>query len=363
MRFGLVTVAVCLISIDGFAEVVRGPVLHASTDGMMTISWDTEKELVGEVSYGDAGTQEIAAEDTPGTHHIITLTNLEPNKQYRFQIGGEEGANSGGTFRAGAVGDFPYRFTVSGDTRTQAFFHRVVIDRVLAARPDLHMNTGDLVSSGEESDDWDVFFLTEVDLLRHIPFLPVIGNHDKDENTFYDEIWCLPGVRDNPLYFSLKYANSLFLVLDYGEIGDGTTQQDIWVAGQLQDAKIDPEIRHIFPAYHVPPVSSGPHGNDDNEHMLGNLHQKFVEAGVKVVFNGHDHDYERSFYDGIYYVVAGAGGAPQGGNMATPAPNPQEYSQVFAFEFSFAQIDVDGDLLTLSAYNMDGDLIDRIEIP
>jgi 3',5'-cyclic AMP phosphodiesterase CpdA len=362
-RVAYIAVVLCLLSIDGFAEVVRGPVLHASTDGMMTISWDTEKELIGQVSYGDTGLEEIAAEDLPGSHHTITLTNLEPGKQYRFQIVGEEGVNTGGSFRAGAVGDFPYRFTVAGDTRTQPFYHRVVIDRVLAKRPDLHMNTGDLVESGEQAYLWDVFFWTEVDLLRHIPFLPVIGNHDKDENTFYDEIWCLPGVRDNPLYFSLKYANALFLVLDYGEIGDGTTEQDIWVTGQLQDAVNDPEIRHIFPAYHVPPLSSGTHENGANEHLLGNLHREFVEAGVKLVFNGHDHDYERSLYDGIYYIVAGAGGAPQNGYMGLPAPHPQEYSQVFAFEFSFAQVDVDGERLILSVYNMDGDLIDHLEIP
>ena len=257
----------------------------------------------------------------------------------------------------------PFRFTVAGDTRTYPFFHRVVLDRSMVVRPDLHMNTGDLVESGEVTSHWDQFFDVEKDLLRHVPFLPVIGNHDKDENTFYDSLWCLPGVRDNPIYFALRYGNALFLVLDYGEIGDGSTEQDVWVEQQLLDAANDPGIRHVFPSYHVPPISSGPHGNDDNPHMLGRLHDQFKQAGVKFVFNGHDHCYERSYYDGIYYIVAGGGGAPQKGRMDTSPPNPQQYSQVFAFEFNFVSMDVDGERLVLCAYNMEGDLIDRLEVP
>ncbi len=40
-RVAYIAVVLCLLSIDGLTEVVRGPVLHASTEGMMTISWDT----------------------------------------------------------------------------------------------------------------------------------------------------------------------------------------------------------------------------------------------------------------------------------------------------------------------------------
>ena len=117
-----------------------------------------------------------------------------------------------------------------------------------------------------------------------------------------------------------------------------------------------------FPAFHVPPISSGSHGNSENTHMLGRLHSLFKQAGVRFVFNGHDHDYERSLYDGIYYIVAGGGGAPQWGGMDAAPPHPQEYSQVFAFEFNFVSMDVDGDRLVLCAYNMDGDIIDRLEV-
>ena len=202
----------------------------------------------------------------------------------------------------------------------------------------------------------------ERDLLRHVPLLPVIGNHDKDEHTLYHAIWRLPGVRDNADYFGLRTGNVLFVALDYGRVGAGDTDQDRWLEQELAAAAADPGIDHVVPMFHVPPLSSGPHGNASNENYLGYLHPLFVQHGVLLVLNGHDHDYERSLLDGIHYVVAGGGGAPQGGGMADPPPNPQEHSRVFTFEYSFVQVDVDGGRMVLSAWNMDGDLIERIEL-
>lgn len=352
-----------LLALPSQAEITRGPVLHASTPGTITITWDTAEEIVGEIVVESNGENWTASETTASVHHMITLTDLEPGVLHRYQIIGEENPNRGGTFRAGVGEGSLLRFTVAGDTRTQPFFHRVLLDRAMAVRPDLHMNTGDLVESGEVAAQWDLFFAVERDLLRHVPFLPVIGNHDKDENTFYDSLWCLPGIRDNPIYFALRYGNALFLVLDSDEIGDGTTEQDLWLEEQLAQAADDPGIRHIFPAWHAPPLSSGSHGNSENTYMLDRVHGLLKQAGVKFVFNGHDHSYERSYYDGIYYIVAGGGGAPQNGGMDTAPPNPQQHSQSFAFEYSFVSIDVDGDRLVLSAYNMEGDLIDRLEVP
>ena len=39
-----------------------------------------------------------------------------------------------------------------------------------------------------------------------------------------------------------------------------------------------------------------------------NLVPLFEQYGVDVVFNGHDHHYERSYKDGVYYIVTGGGG-------------------------------------------------------
>ena len=46
------------------------------------------------------------------------------------------------------------------------------------------------------------------------------------------------------------------------------------------------------------------------ESLVATFHDLFIEYGVDIVFNGHDHMYYRTVRDEIYYVVTGGGGAP-----------------------------------------------------
>lgn len=62
------------------------------------------------------------------------------------------------------------------------------------------------------------------------------------------------------------------------------------------------------------------------------LHPLFAKHGVEIVFNGHDHDYERSTVDGILYIVTGGGGAPYPPLLdedRPPRPDQNPHRQVF----------------------------------
>ena len=343
------------------AGILRGPVLHAVGPGAVSISWDTSGEEIGRVEVrGPDGLPVELSETEFGTHHVVNFEGLASWGRYTYQVAGAPGTSGGGSFTVPGGDRHPFHFTVAGDTRTQPFYHRAVLDRVLAERPLIHVNTGDLVASGEVAAQWDTFFQVERELLRRVPLLPVVGNHDKDPDTLYDGLWRLPGVREQALYYSVRLGNLVLLSIDYSQVGDGQSEQDLWLAAELAAAAADPDVDHIVPAVHVPPLSSGPHGNDLD--LLDRLQPLFSQHGVKLVLCGHDHTYERSVYEGIHYVVAGGGGAPQGGSLASDPPNPQEYSQVFVFAYSYARIDLDGSRLVLTAFDLDGDRIDRVEI-
>ena len=43
---------VILVALPVRAEISRGPVLHASAPGTMTVTWDTTEEVLGEIVYG-----------------------------------------------------------------------------------------------------------------------------------------------------------------------------------------------------------------------------------------------------------------------------------------------------------------------
>ena len=71
----------------------------------------------------------------------------------------------------------------------------------------------------------------------------------------------------------------------------------------------------------------------------------------------HDHDYERSKVGDIYYIVAGAGGAPL---YSKSRDNP--YSQVFLKEISFCRLDRSGDTLKIETLDTLLNRIDHVEI-
>ncbi|MCK4236104.1 MAG: metallophosphoesterase [Candidatus Krumholzibacteria bacterium] len=53
--------------------------------------------------------------------------------------------------------------------------------------------------------------------------------------------------------------------------------------------------RFIAAIFHHPPISTGPH-TEDEMGLRKTIVPLFERYGVDVVFNGHDHIYERSLY-------------------------------------------------------------------
>jgi hypothetical protein len=85
----------------------------------------------------------------------------------------------------------------------------------------------------------------------------------------------------------------------------------------------------------------------------------FEMYGVDLVLNGHDHIYERSYKDGVYYLITGGGGA--GLYSINVAPNP--YQQVARAVHHYATIDVESNMLTVAAVGVDGKEVRSIHNP
>jgi hypothetical protein len=102
-------------------------------------------------------------------------------------------------------------------------------------------------------------------------------------------------------------------------------------------------------------LSTGWHGGDSDLRQI--LTPLFEDYRVDVVFNGHDHGYERSFKDGIYYVVTAGGGAPLRGQATT-----SDYSQVFDKTYNFCTLSVGSENVTVKAFDPDIGLVDEFSI-
>ena len=83
-----------------------------------------------------------------------------------------------------------------------------------------------------------------------------------------------------------------------------------------------------------------------------------VHVDDVLVFGAHEHQYERSYANGITYIVTAGGGAELYG--FDPARNP--YSQVRVMTHHFCLLDVDAAGLMLTVYDLAGAEIDALTL-
>ncbi len=191
---------------------------------------------------------------------------------------------------------------VYGDTRDGHDIHRQIVRQMLLQNPKAVFHTGDLVSNGTDSMQWVVFNDITGTLRKSVPFYPSIGNHERNSHFFYDN-FTLP---NNEQWYSVVIDNQLFIVLNINSELDTLSEQFIWLKNELNKSKKEQFIAFIF---HYPVFSHGRHGGMNEKE--GNIITKICKNyDVEIVFNGHDHDYERTEYQGVQYLVTGGGGAP-----------------------------------------------------
>lgn len=239
---------------------------------------------------------------------------------------------------------------IYGDTRTNHEAHQKVVAAILKIKPAVVFHTGDLVENGYNPEEWAIFNAIASKLREVSEFYPALGNHEHNSPLYFDN-FDLP---NNERWYFVERNNTHFIVLDsnYGISKD--SEQYRWLEADLKS--ISDKIRFVVVIFHHPPVSTGSH-REDEMGLKETILPLFEEYGVDMVFCGHNHCYERSLYNGIYYVVTGGGGAPLYGQVRT---NP--YSQVFIKDYHFCQLSMIGRRLFVEVFDVDLDLIDRFNI-
>jgi Calcineurin-like phosphoesterase len=87
-------------------------------------------------------------------------------------------------------------------------------------------------------------------------------------------------------YYSYNLGNWHIVALDSNIARDASSPQVTWLKNDLAQDTHPCEVAY----FHHPLFSSGEHGNDTSQRAIWDA---LYAAGVDVVINGHDHDYER----------------------------------------------------------------------
>jgi hypothetical protein len=340
MNKSIVLGLVAILSVCGAravtgAVVTRGPYLQIPTASSIIVRWRTDVATTSEVAYGttQGSLTLFAGTSAATTEHVVSVTGLTADTQYYYSIGEIGLPLAGNTpahyFRtAPTTGTAkPMRFWSIGD----AGFTGANLDAVRDAygvfagtsAADLFLLLGDnAYLTGTDSQYQAAVFDEHAFMLQTTPVWSVVGNHEAFSSNSatqtgpYFDMFTFPTAAEaggiasgTESYFSFDYGNIHFIVLDSEQAPtSATTPQMLWLDADLQNAVLnDPDW--IVALWHRPPYSKGLFHNSDAEVNEVRMREYAVpileDYGVDVIFNGHSHNYERSYLIDSHYGLSG----------------------------------------------------------
>jgi acid phosphatase type 7 len=339
----------------------KGPYLQNVGKTSITIMWETSRPAEGVIRLFGAGAPRQVHSERTDLHEVV-IDGLSPGTRYRYEIECA-GERVTGEFATAPEHTAPISFVVFGDTRSNDSAHRRVVERILREVPDFLLGTGDWVDDGGREHEWQRFFEIERELLRDNVLYPALGNHDRQGRgrtaDNFRAYFSLPENSPDPeRYYAYTYGNSRFLVLDSNAYSFALTDQTAWIEEQLQAARLDPKIRHIFVAMHHPVFSVALHGGHAQlRHAWAPLFERYQ---VTAVFSGHDHVYSRADRAGVRYFVSGGGGAPLYPRSRNPSRIDLDAVRYFERVNHYLRVNVIGDFVEVAAIRADGSLIETV---
>ena len=189
------------------------------------------------------------------------------------------------------------------------------------------------------------------DLLNaKVPFYASLGNHDVEGGRKAQTSYPLFNMNGENFY-EVSKGNGLVdsFMIDSTDFND---RQRSWFESALKSSTAKWKIA----CFHHPLYSSGKkHGSQEDLKKV--LEPILINNGVKVVFSGHDHFYERmNVKSGIQYFVTGGGGElRRGGLNMHSGLTAQSYDK----DNSFMVIEMSETEITFQAINRLGDIVDR----
>ena len=351
----------------GAATLTRGPYLQLLTPNSVTIVWNTDtpaacslaiRPVAGSSSVIQGGTDTVCA---------IPVDGLTSGTDYAYApladgvpLGDES------VFRTDDPGRSAYTFLLIGDSGSGGHNQLELRDAMLKTPVDFMLHTGDMIYEDGLPEDFNPEFFTPYrDLLRRIVFWPTLGNHDVHPpglgapwvDAFYTPA---NNATQNEKHYSFDFGTAHVAVLDTNNLTTPGSPQYTFLDHDLAAST----ALWKFVVFHFPIYSSGFHGSFAN--LQADLIPLFDKYGVDIVFNGHDHDYERTQRltanqpaapgTGVVYMVTGGGGKdakPVGSNWFTA------YSESVVH---FTRVTIDGTTLVEQMIRKDGTVGDSMTL-
>lgn len=333
-------------------------------------------------SHGDAVVIVGGLRVEESNRNWVRLSGLTPDTSYPYEIQVKGTSIGKGQFRTWAekaskltffvIGDFgrgdgnQYRL---GQVMAEEFRKRSSTDNpvrfVLTTGDNLYGSSTMLLrlrETGANDRDWRTrFFEPYETVLKSIPFYPTLGNHDGNETenredlTTYLDNFFFPEDGKHRFYRFSYGGLAEFFALDstdntssgggepeYAEGGE----QDRWLK---QAMSVPAEVPWRIAYFHHPPFNAGPR-HPPSRDTLKHLIQSLERGKVRVVFNGHEHNFQTSEDNagtgGIQYVLSGAGGELRAGSVVHDMK--AAHIAAWAAQYHFLVVEIDGRTMSIT---------------
>jgi predicted phosphodiesterase len=370
--------------VELLANVVRGPLISATTTTGTKIAWRTLHPTTSVVEYGPTPAlgQRVTSE-TSVTNHVLQLTGLEPGTGYHYRVGGV--AND--TPRHSRPAAFstlkpsgPVKLLLLGDTGRGNLIQHKFATLLRNEKPDAVMIAGDIVypSFTPSYEDFRHFSVYK-EHMKSTPYFTAFGNHDLyNGDTAYLNAFHLPtnnlptlGLKnptvDYPFsgtehFYSFDVGDAHVSVLYNPWFSHHVITQDTNQLHWLTNDLATTSKPWKFLLMHFPVASSSSHGwssydgngTPDTFDFGNTIYPIVAKYNVDLLLAGHSHAFEKyNPVAGCISVVSGAGGA-----------SPYSFFQYFPGLSQFwsrnnaARILIDGEQLKLEALDPDGEVFD-----
>ncbi len=338
-------------------QIIKGPYLQNMTRDSVVVMWETNVPLEGVVEFGTTTAYGTKATLQPAARiHEVRLSPLRPGTRYHYRVTTGQLVTPDATFRTAPDQPEPFTFIAYGDSRSRPDVHAGIVQNMLRYKPAFVLNTGDLVSNGLEYEQWGPqFFAPLQPLIKSVPIWPCLGNHERNSRYYY-QFFSLPG---NESWYAFDWGDAHFVALDSNADTGGFAPESEQYKWLEQDLKRTNKLwRFVF--FHHPGYTTGRPGSGALIRQY--LAPLFERYRVDVVFNGHDHIYERSFpikagkrnWSGTTWIVTGGGGAP------LYSVSPELFTQHAEAAHHFCAVRVDGRTVEIQVERSDRSSLDHL---
>ncbi len=318
MKYTLATALLALgLGSTQAQNFTRKPFLQLGAPNRASVCWRVTPATVLNVKYGtDAfNLDKTSPNSANGTDACVQLDSLQPSTRYYYDV-------FSGTTKVTAATQYlqthptegsrgKYEFWIVGDPGSGTSQQQQVRNafRVVnngSWHADGFIMLGDnAYEQGTDAQFTSNAFSIYTETMANTFTWPTIGNHENmtSSGSPYLNSFYLPtagqsgGVASgSELYYSYNYGNIHFIILD-SEISNRTKTGPmyLWLKQDLAANQADWTVAY----WHHPSYTWGSHNSDtESKHldMRGTFQPLLEDYGVDMVFAGHSHDYERSFF-------------------------------------------------------------------